>query len=161
MAICKSATRYDSDSYYETIVNEETEDVTVRGTNNGEPVEYSLGSGGGGSDSFVVTVRTDENNNATADKTFEEIEQAWRADSAITLKIVYSYIEHGNTFNEYYLVPATIFTSGSDQYETLDSVYAYALSVRIMDGQIYNISCVSAQINPVGVTTNRGHKNFE
>lgn len=53
MAICKSATRYDSDSYYETEVNEANEDVTVRGIRNGEPVEYTLGSGGSGGLEYV------------------------------------------------------------------------------------------------------------
>lgn len=76
MAICKSATRYDSDSYYETIVNEETEDVMVRGTNNGEPVEYSLG--GEGSDMLVATIHMDmaSADNISIDKTFDELKTA-------------------------------------------------------------------------------------
>ena len=48
MAICRSGARFDKDSYYETIVDESNEDVKVRGTKNGEPVEYSLGGGGSG-----------------------------------------------------------------------------------------------------------------
>ena len=84
MTICKSATRYDSDSYYETIVNEETEDVTVRGTNNGEPVEYSLG--GGSSAIFTNITLDDSTGTGTFDKTFGEIKQAIDAGNQVICK---------------------------------------------------------------------------
>lgn len=162
MAICRSGARFDKDSYYETIVDESNEDVMVRGTKNGEPVEWSLGSGGGG-ETFVVTVRTDENNNATADKTFEEIEQAWKSGSAITLKIVYSYKLHGVNFDECYTVPASIKTLWSDGgVATLDSVYgATLMTLTSTDEQIGFISCINAVIDSSGVGTQRGYRNFE
>lgn len=84
MAICKSATRYDSDSYYETVVNEETEDVMVRGVNNGTPVEYSLGGGGGSSTLFAnITI---DGSTGTLDKTFGEIKQAIDAGNQVICK---------------------------------------------------------------------------
>lgn len=161
MAICRSGARFDKDSYYETIVNESNEDVMVRGTKNGEPVEWSLGSGGGG-ETFVVTVRTDENNNATADKTFEEIEQAWKSGSAITLKIVYYYTQHGANFEECYAVPASIKTVESGGIESLEAVYgATLISLSSTDEQIGYISCIKASIDSSFVAVQRGYRNFD
>ena len=57
MAICRSGARFDKDSYYETIVDESNEDVMVRGIKNGEPVQYSLGGGGGSGDLTYANVK--------------------------------------------------------------------------------------------------------
>lgn len=124
-------------------------------------IEQGVAEADGGAP-FVVTVRTDENNNATADKTFEEIEQAWKSGSAITLKIVYSYTQHGVNFDECYTVPANIKTIWYPGVEYLDTVYgATLISLRSTDEQIGFISCISAAITSSSVTTQRGYRNFE
>ena len=90
MAICKSATRYDNDSYYETIVDEANEEVTVRGTKNGEPVEWSLGGGGGDNVLMVKITIDDANMQATADKTYQEIASAIQAGQTVNGLVNYS-----------------------------------------------------------------------
>lgn len=86
MAICKSATRFDKDSYYETTVDESNDDVVVKGTKNGEPVEWSLGGGGGSSTLF--TNLTIDGSTGTLDKTFGEIKQAIDAGNQVICKAV-------------------------------------------------------------------------
>ena len=86
MAICKSATRFDKDSYYETTVDESNEDVMVRGTKNGEPVEYSLGRGGA-STVFTNITLDDSTGKGTLDKTFGEIKQAISDGNQVICKL--------------------------------------------------------------------------
>ena len=91
MAICKSATRYDKDSYYETTVDESNDNVVVKGIKNGEPVEWSLGSGGGG-DILVATIHSDASStNVSIDKTFSELKVAMENGTPVYGRFVTTY----------------------------------------------------------------------
>ena len=92
MAICKSATRFDKDSYYETTVDESNDDVVVKGTKNGEPVEWSLG-GGGGDLMMVVNIHRDtiSHDYDSIDKTFNELKSAIENGVPIYARVLYGH----------------------------------------------------------------------
>lgn len=69
--------RYDQDNYFSTVIDKDNVTATTKGILDGEPVEFSGGSGG--EEMFVINAERPELNtmsDITADKTFAEILEA-------------------------------------------------------------------------------------
>lgn len=136
--------------------------ITAEKLNHIETGIESVESGGGSGESFVVIVNLDSDGTATSDTEWENIVEAYNAGKTIWLKIVYTYIEHGTVFKEYYENIATVTTIVDNQGSSvLDGIMsAVCRSMSDNDEEIYNIQFIQAGVNSTQVYARLGHKTF-
>ena len=92
--------RYDQDNYFSTVIDKDNVTATTKGILDGNPVEFSGGSGG--KEMFIITADKPTENSAapvTCDKTLTEVLEAMESGAIPLVKFLYQSNMSGD---EYY-----------------------------------------------------------
>ena len=129
--------RYDQDNYFSTVIDKENVAATTKGILDGNPVEFSGGSGG--EEMFIITADKPTENTAspvTCDKTLTEVVEAIESGAIPLVKFLNTSNPMGD---QYYFAHLEAITESSGNVVNLRFIFE-SKSIGVFDGYCFIIN---------------------